>query len=95
MNDCRVYWGSHGCRLKRGHTGPHLCYCADDPPEGDVINVGGPPYYGPETVFYGEDSGGLRHSSDDPIPPFAGAFVSTRPVATANPIMRVRQRRST
>lgn len=22
---CRVYWGSHGCKLERGHRGPHRC----------------------------------------------------------------------
>ena len=63
---CRVYWGSHGCCLERGHDGPHLCDCADD--EGvdpvtrlylddpNCVNVGAPPYYGPKTRFYGEDA---------------------------------------
>lgn len=59
-----MYWGSHGCSLPRGHEGPHLCDCAfgDDgsmDPRADAVeesvNVGAPPYYGPETVFYGED----------------------------------------
>jgi len=64
--DCRVYWGSHGCNLERGHDGPHHCDCADeggfDPEtreyydEPGVFNVGAPPYYGPETSFYGEDA---------------------------------------
>lgn len=53
MRDCRVYWGSHGCMLERGHTGPHECDCYDPDEKG---NVGGPPYYGPETKFYGEDA---------------------------------------
>lgn len=66
---CRVYWGSHGCALPRGHADgpdgtPHLCECAldgDYDPEtrldaDGVKNVGGPPYYGPETRFYGEDA---------------------------------------
>jgi hypothetical protein len=56
---CRVYWGSHGCSLERGHKGPHVCECADDPAFTEienVKNVGAPPYYGPETVFYGEDA---------------------------------------
>ena len=64
---CRVYWGSHGCSLPRGHTGPHLCECYDpslpiDPETGqhvdadDCLNVGGPPYYGPDTHVYGEDA---------------------------------------
>lgn len=51
--DCRVFWGSHGCKLERGHEGPHLCECADPDEEG---NVGGPPYYGPDTRFWGEDA---------------------------------------
>lgn len=51
---CRVYWGSHGCCLPRGHDGPHLCDCADVPPE--LGGVGKPPYYGPSTQFYGEDA---------------------------------------
>lgn len=65
---CRVYWGSHGCKLERGHDGPHLCSCTDDPgidPETKeyiddpgCFNVGAPPYYGPETRFYGEDATG-------------------------------------
>jgi hypothetical protein len=50
---CRVYWGSHGCGLPRGHEGPHLCICYEVPAERG--GVGKPPYYGPETRFYGED----------------------------------------
>ena len=63
---CRVYWGSHGCKLERDHDGPHLCNCADEPgidpetreyvDEPGVFNVGAPPFYGPETRFYGEDA---------------------------------------
>jgi hypothetical protein len=61
---CRVYWGSHGCRLERGHGGPHLCGCADEAGVDLVtrrhadgsLNVGAPPYYGPDTNFYGEDA---------------------------------------
>lgn len=55
---CRVYWGSHGCEKLRWHRGPHLCRCAHDdyPADGSVINVGAPPYYGPDTYFYGEDA---------------------------------------
>jgi hypothetical protein len=64
-NKCRVYWGTHGCMLERGHSGDHLCSCSVDEdgsllphmnedPEGG--NVGRAPYYGPDTKFYGEDS---------------------------------------
>lgn len=66
---CRTYWGSHGCRLERGHDGEHLCDCTFnedgslkphmDSPEGiadDNGNVGRAPYYGPDTNFYGEDA---------------------------------------
>jgi hypothetical protein len=30
MSDCRVYWGSHGCELGRGHPEPDRHVCADD-----------------------------------------------------------------
>lgn len=54
---CRVYWGSHGCRFERGHDGPHECECAAAEHEAEGIeNVGAPPYYGPDTWFYGEDA---------------------------------------
>jgi hypothetical protein len=63
---CDVYWGSHGCGLERGHDGPHLCSCADNDGidaasreyvnEPGVFNVGAPPYYGPETRFWGADT---------------------------------------
>ena len=63
---CRVYWGTHGCCLERGHDGPHLCECADDEDvdpvtrkylsDPQLVNVGAPPYYGPDTRFYGEDT---------------------------------------
>lgn len=35
--NCRVYWGSHGCSLVRGHQGSHVCI--DEFPEeaGDVL----------------------------------------------------------
>lgn len=61
---CRVYWGSHGCCLVRGHAGPHMCECAwgDDNellPHASVDdngNVGCHPYYGDDTEFFGEDA---------------------------------------
>jgi hypothetical protein len=61
---CRVYWGTHGCQLPRGHDSaiePHVCSCCDcrphtgEPDDENVICVGRPPYYGSETWFYGED----------------------------------------
>lgn len=60
---CRVYWGSHGCKLTRGHTGGHVCVCCEctKHPEQDSDGAwcaGAPPYYGiidMETTFYGED----------------------------------------
>jgi hypothetical protein len=67
MADCRVYWGSHGCDLDRGHDGLCECGCCDCPdgahngvtaPADDegVLCVAKSPYYGPETEFYGEDA---------------------------------------
>lgn len=62
MPACRVYWGSHGCRFERGHDGPCECSCCEcggehtDQPDADGVScVAKPPYYGPETKFYGED----------------------------------------
>jgi len=60
---CRVYWGSHGCHLVRGHDGHHLCCCdcvnhPDSDPESGLLDngcVGAFPFYGPQTRFYGED----------------------------------------
>lgn len=62
---CRVYWGSHGCDRPRGHDGPHWCECCTCEPgehpnpvdeDGDeYLCVGGPPYYGDDTRFFGED----------------------------------------
>lgn len=48
--NCRVYWGTHGCRLERGHPGDCLCS-----PTCQADGVGKPPYYGPDTRFYGKD----------------------------------------
>lgn len=55
---CRVYWGSHGCDLPRGHRGHHLCDCCEceNHPDPDEGCVGAWPYYGfVRTTFYGED----------------------------------------
>lgn len=56
---CRVYWGSHGCALPRGHVGDHICGCAWKDTQPGVANVGAPPYYGAGTHFYGEDAEAL------------------------------------
>jgi len=65
---CRVYWGSHGCDLPRGHPAdqPHDCGCCEcehhpypDWPDTNVLCVAKPPYYGPDTRFYGEDAEAL------------------------------------
>jgi hypothetical protein len=57
---CRVYWGSHGCMHQRGHTTevPHECDCCscEHHPDPDSGCVAKPPYYGPETRYYGEDA---------------------------------------
>ncbi len=53
---CKVYWGSHGCDRPQGHEGDHWCDCCEceDHPDPDSGCVAGPPYYGPDTNFYGE-----------------------------------------
>jgi hypothetical protein len=66
---CRVYWGSHGCHLERGHPADVPCRCDcecvihPDPDSGCVCAW---PYYGPDTNFYGEDAGnrGLQTHDD-------------------------------
>jgi hypothetical protein len=62
MSGCRVYWGSHGCAYERGHGGPCECECcacldhvANPYDDEGVLCVAKPPYYGPQTGFYGED----------------------------------------
>ena len=83
---CRVYWGTHGCHLPRGHDGPHLCDCAYDEgvdpctrryPDG-TVNVGAPPYYDlPEgTHFYGPDTTETERNGE------AGPWVPWRPAPT-------------
>jgi hypothetical protein len=58
VDTCRVYWGSHGCDRPRNHEGDCVCLdCLYDElgnPEWAAYR-GMPPYYGPETRFYGED----------------------------------------
>jgi hypothetical protein len=67
---CRVYWGSHGCMHPRGHDPdllPHQCDCCEcgehhpypEWPGTWVTCVARPPYYGPETLFYGEEAEAL------------------------------------
>ena len=57
---CHVYWGSHGCSRPKGHDGDHWCDCCtcENHPDPDSGCVAGPPYYGPDTLFYGEDADG-------------------------------------
>ena len=72
---CQIYWGSHGCDLERGHDGPHECDCCecpggfhtDQPDDEDVVCVAKPPYYGPDTKFYGEDAPAQPDRSDEGI----------------------------
>lgn len=65
--DCRVYWGSHGCDLERGHRGHHECDCCECPDhignlgmtedeDGEYLCVATWPYYGDITAWYGEDA---------------------------------------
>jgi hypothetical protein len=68
FTSCRVYWGSHGCGLERGHAErdgtPHDCGCCGcgdhhpypEWPDEGVLCVARAPYYGAETRFYGEDA---------------------------------------
>ncbi len=56
---CDTCWGTHSCQFVRGHDGPCRCDC-DDPADRDDGNVGGPPYYGQRTNFYGRDSDSTR-----------------------------------
>jgi hypothetical protein len=67
QEECRVYWGSHGCDEPRGHPGnvPHRCDCCEcvnhpdpdpDNPGNESSCVAAPPYYGPDTRFFGEDA---------------------------------------
>jgi hypothetical protein len=64
---CRVYWGSHGCHEGQGHprSVPHACDCCTCPQLRRVLFgcrrscVARPPYYGPDTRFYGRDAEAL------------------------------------
>ena len=64
---CEVYWGSHGCHEPKGHPPevPHACDCCTcashpdpdpDNPNSEPSCVAKPPYYGPSTLFYGDDA---------------------------------------
>jgi len=55
---CRVYWGTHGCDLERGHRGTHRCLHDDWSSQTDEDEA---PYedstgYGWMTWYYGEDA---------------------------------------
>lgn len=64
MKQCRVFWGSHACSLERGHEGDCDCGCCEcgdhhpypEWPNEQVLCVAKAPYYGPRTLFYGEDA---------------------------------------
>jgi hypothetical protein len=47
---CRVFWGTHGCRKLRGHTGLHQCVCHESPYH-SIMTSEGLLYWS----FYGED----------------------------------------
>jgi len=71
---CRVYWGSHGCDLRRGHEGPCECDCCEcgpghpvSPEITEYLCVAKPPYYGPDTLFYGEDVEARGLPSSEPL----------------------------
>jgi hypothetical protein len=60
---CQVFWGSHGCMHDAGHPDeiPHECDCCTC--SGLTCNpscVAKPPYYGPDTNFYGADAKRLK-----------------------------------
>lgn len=57
---CRVYWGSHGCARPLGHEGDHWCDCCECDNHPEEGCVAGPPYYGPDTRFYGEGADGWK-----------------------------------
>jgi hypothetical protein len=70
MEDCRVYWGSHGCERERGHEGFHLCDCCEcedhignrgecSDGDGEYLCVATWPYFGEGTSWYGEDAPAL------------------------------------
>lgn len=61
-DDCQTYWGSHGCRFEAGHEGACECSCCDCPDDQacEPGCVAKPPYYGPETRFYGDDAAARR-----------------------------------
>jgi hypothetical protein len=66
---CDVNWGSHGCYHPRGHSPeiPHecpCCHCGERHPyphwpDTLVQCAAKPPYYGPDTRFYGGDAEAL------------------------------------
>lgn len=68
---CSVFWGSHGCHRERGHEGDCWCdcCCCVHHPDADSGCVAGPPYYGDETSFFGDDveARGLARPKDAAI----------------------------
>jgi len=56
---CDTFWGSHGCGRPPGHSEPCACDYIEYDEDGEVVSVEfadepacGPPYHGPETIFF-------------------------------------------
>jgi hypothetical protein len=63
LDDCRVYWGGHGCNELRGHEGPHRCGHDGRPDvlmwsrDADEDGHWGVDEGGHEAYLYGDDVG--------------------------------------
>ena len=55
-----VYWGSHGCARPVDHEGACWCDCCDCEDHPEPGCVAGPPYYGPDTQFYGRNGDRIK-----------------------------------
>lgn len=53
--DCRVFWGTHGCSLTRGHEGPH--YCGDESGPCSGLNSDGTIRYWDDATFEWTETG--------------------------------------
>lgn len=54
--DCEVYWGSHGCDLKRHHEGWHTCQDEDEAEPHSTVSPEGIDESGFEWHLYGADA---------------------------------------